>query len=394
MGKQEARAAVWLTSLSVGLYWISLYLYVPTLPIYTQQLTSDLAMVGTVLSQYGLWQAVIRLPLGIASDRIGLRKPFIFLGFALSGLGAWLMGSAETVNGVLVGRAVTGFAAGSWVVMVVAFSNLFPLKDAVRATALLTLVNSASRVLATGVTGVINDWGGYRLAFWLSAITAGAAALAYLPVKEQRQSKTLPTFWETGSLLIRRDVLLPAILNAVTQYAAYATTFGFLPILAKQLGASNVAQSLLVSMNIAMGLAGNLATTSLVRRMGSRSLVLAGFMFIATGIVALWLADSVVYIFIAQILLGFGGGMAYPTLMGMSIEHVEGAARSTAMGLHQAVYALGMFGGPWLSGILADWMGVQAMFAVTAVVILVSGLWGYRMMRQKPIAVVVNTKAG
>ncbi|MEW5956467.1 MAG: hypothetical protein AB1801_02000 [Chloroflexota bacterium] len=47
------------------LYWISLYLYVPTLPTYVHSKTDNLALMGTVLSMYGLWQAIIRLPLGI-----------------------------------------------------------------------------------------------------------------------------------------------------------------------------------------------------------------------------------------------------------------------------------------------------------------------------------------
>jgi predicted MFS family arabinose efflux permease len=36
------------------------------------------------------------------------------------------------------------------------------------------------------------------------------------------------------------------------------------------------------------------------------------------------------------------------------------------MGIHQSLYAVGMFTGPWLSGILADRLGVQPMFVVTA----------------------------
>ena len=60
--------------------------------------------------------------------------------------------------------------------------------------------------------------------------------------------------------------------------------------------------------------------------------------------------------------------------MGMSIEHVAEANRTTAMGLHQAVYAIGMFAGPWLSGALADAMDIQPMFGVTAFVCLALGL--------------------
>jgi DHA1 family multidrug resistance protein-like MFS transporter len=63
-------------------------------------------------------------------------------------------------------------------------------------------------------------------------------------------------------------------------------------------------------------------------------------------------------------------------LMGMSIQRVADAERATAMGLHQAVYAIGMFSGPWLSGILADAMGIQPMFGVTAAACLALGLFG------------------
>jgi len=58
----------------------------------------------------------------------------------------------------------------------------------------------------------------------------------------------------------------------------------------------------------------------------------------------------------------------------MSIEHVADDERTTAMGLHQAVYAIGMFSGPSLSGILSDAMGIQPMFGVTAVACLAVGL--------------------
>jgi MFS family permease len=62
--------------------------------------------------------------------------------------------------------------------------------------------------------------------------------------------------------------------------------------------------------------------------------------------------------------------------MGMSIANVNEGQRSTAMGLHQAVYGLGMFAGPWLSGLLAAPLGLQPMFAVTAAVVLGLGVAG------------------
>jgi DHA1 family multidrug resistance protein-like MFS transporter len=67
-------------------------------------------------------------------------------------------------------------------------------------------------------------------------------------------------------------------------------------------------------------------------------------------------------------------GISYPVLMGLSIQYVADAERTTAMGLHQAVYAIGMFGGPWLSGWLADAVGIRLTFEVTAFICLALGL--------------------
>ncbi len=358
------------------LYWVSLYLYVPTLPTYAQSKTESLALVGVILSMYGLWQAIIRLPLGIVADWLGRRKPFIIAGFVLAGLGAWAMGTAGDANGLVVGRAITGLAAGTWVPLVVVFSSLYPPEEAVRASAVLTLVSSVARMLATSVTGSLNEWGGYPLAFFLAVGAAGLAILVVLPARESKRPVRLPSATGIGGLVIRRDVLLPSLLNAIGQYANWAVTFGFLPILAKQLGATDVTQSILVTLSIAVIIVGNLLATTIVRHIGARQMVYLNFVLMAAGVGSAALASDLWLIFVAQVCIGLSQGIGYPVLMGMSIRHVADGERATAMGLHQAVYAIGMFGGPWLSGILADAMGIQPMFGVTAAACLMLGLFG------------------
>ena len=153
------------------------YIYLPTLPTYVQSKASDLAVVGVVLSMFGLWQAIIRLPLGIAADWLGWRKPFILIGLGLAGLGAWIMGTTDTVRRLDDWPRGDGLSAGAWVPLVVGFSALFPPKEAVKASALLTLFNSVGRVLATSVTGSLNNLGGYALAFF---VATGIAALSII----------------------------------------------------------------------------------------------------------------------------------------------------------------------------------------------------------------------
>ena len=380
---RSRRLMIALYIIAALLYWVALYLYVPTLPTYAQSKSDSLALVGVILSMYGLWQAIIRLPLGITADWLGWRKPFIVAGLALAALGAWTMGVAQDAHGLVIGRAITGLAAGTWVPLVVVFSSLFPPEEAVRASAALTLVSSIGRVLATSLTGSLNEMGGYSLAFFLAAGAAALAILVMLPARENRRPAQRPSVTGIGTLVIRRDVLLPSLLSAVSQYANWASTFGFLPILAKQLGATDVMQSLLMTLHIGVVIVGNLLATAIVNRIGARRLVYLSFVLLFMGIGGAALAPSLWVIFVAQVCIGLAQGIGYPVLMGMSIRYVGDAERTTAMGLHQAVYAIGMFGGPWLSGILADAMGIRAMFGVTAFACLALGLLGARWLIEK-----------
>jgi len=200
------------------------------------------------------------------------------------------------------------------------------------------------------------------------------AMFIVLPAQARGRPARRPSVGGIGRLVTRHDVLLPAVLAAVSQYANWAATFSFIPILARELGATDVGQSMLLSLHIGVVIVGNLLATSIVARSGARRLVYASFtlMFLGLGLAAL--APALAVVFVAQFLMGISQGIGYPVLMGMSIRHVDDDNRATAMGLHQAVYAIGMFAGPWLSGVLADAMGIQPMFGVTAFACLLLGL--------------------
>ncbi|MBM3130688.1 MAG: MFS transporter, partial [Chloroflexi bacterium] len=113
------KAAIGLYALAVFFFWGSQYIYLPTLPTYLQSKVIDLSWVGFVLSMYGLWQALVRIPLGIAADWWGRRKPFLIVGLALGAWGAWILGTSNDLIGLTLGRAITGVSTGVWVVLVV-----------------------------------------------------------------------------------------------------------------------------------------------------------------------------------------------------------------------------------------------------------------------------------
>ncbi|MCS7260747.1 MAG: MFS transporter [Anaerolineae bacterium] len=356
------------------LYWVGLYLYVPTLPNYVQSKTTDLAMVGTILSMYGLWQGIIRLPIGIAADWRGRRKPFVAGCLALLALGAFLLGSAQSASGLLIARTITGLAAGTWVPLVVLFNAFFPPEDSVRATAMLNFVAFAGRMLATGLNGWLNELGGYTLAFYLAAGIAALAALLTLTTYEEARPPHPPSLAGLGKLATRRDVLLPSILSIIVHYIAFGTTFGFLPILAKEMGAGDVTQSMLVTLNVAMTIVSSVLVSSLVRWVDARLLVYASCIAAAMGTALAAYTPALTLLYLAQALLGIGFGIGYSVTMGMSIRYVAEHERTTAMGLYQALYSIGMFAGPWVSGMLAEGMGIRPMLYVTAIATLLPSL--------------------
>jgi MFS family permease len=209
------------------------------------------------------------------------------------------------------------------------------------------------------------------------------AIVAVLLLEEKRHPPQKPSFRKLGALFIRRDVLLPSLLSIILHYGDWTASFTFTPILAAQLGASNALLSLLASMNLGMVLVGNAFSSAMSNRLGSKNLVVVCFITQALGMVGAALAPSLWVVFLAQCAIGFAFGVGYPVLMGLSIEKVDHLEQNSAMGLHQSVYALGMFAGPWLSGILAKAIGIQPMFGIVGGSILVLGLLGQRALKTR-----------
>ena len=112
MFAQEWRAA---TSLS-GVYalrMLGMFLVLPVLALHAHKLAqADLKQVGMVMAAYGLTQALLQLPLGMLSDKIG-RKKVIYLGMSVFALGSFWAAAADTVEALVCARAMQGAGAVS-----------------------------------------------------------------------------------------------------------------------------------------------------------------------------------------------------------------------------------------------------------------------------------------
>ncbi|MGH8128012.1 MAG: MFS transporter [Gammaproteobacteria bacterium] len=108
--RTERRAAESLAGI-FGLRMFGLFLLYPVFAGYAHSLPGATALtIGIALGIYGLTQALLQLPFGMVSDRIG-RKPVIALGLVIFVIGSIVAALAHGIDGIIVGRAVQGAGA-------------------------------------------------------------------------------------------------------------------------------------------------------------------------------------------------------------------------------------------------------------------------------------------
>ena len=106
----ERRAILALGSL-YSFRMLGLFMVLPVLGVYALELPGATPeKLGLALGAYGLTQACLQLPLGWLSDRIG-RRPVVIGGLCLFILGSGVAASADTINGIIVGRFLQGAGA-------------------------------------------------------------------------------------------------------------------------------------------------------------------------------------------------------------------------------------------------------------------------------------------
>ena len=111
MTPMERRASLSLAGL-FALRMLGLFLVLPVFALEAAQYAGgdDPAKVGLAMGIYGLMQAFLQIPMGVASDRWG-RKPVLAIGLLVFALGSAIAATATSLDGLLLGRAIQGAGA-------------------------------------------------------------------------------------------------------------------------------------------------------------------------------------------------------------------------------------------------------------------------------------------
>ena len=188
-----------------GLRMLGLFLILPVFAMYAEGLHGVTPLlVGMALGAYGLTMAILQIPFGWMSDRIG-RKPVIAAGLVIFAIGSIVAAMADSIWGVIIGRALQG--AGAIAAALTAMLADLTREDVrLRAMAVIGMTIgmsfTISLILAPWVDAVI----GVKGIFWVTAVLAVLSIVALftvVPTPEttgrHRDTEAVPT--EFGRIL-------------------------------------------------------------------------------------------------------------------------------------------------------------------------------------------------
>lgn len=372
LSRTEGRAALSLAAI-FALRMLGLFMIYPVFAVYAKGLAgATAASIGLALGIYGLAQAVLQIPFGTLSDRIG-RKPVITGGLVLFAIGSVVAARATSIDGVIIGRALQGAGAiGSTVLALGA--DLTREENRTKAMALIGMTIGLSFALAVVVGPLLNGWVGVPGIFWLTALLAlvGIAVLyATVPqsriIRRHRDAEPVPALFKrvlTNGELLRLDF------GIFAQHAILTATFLALPLAMKQAGGFGGRQWLFYLPILAVAFV--LMTPFIVigekyRRMkpvfiGAVAAVMLGQLSLLAWHANLWAIAAGLLVFFAAF------SLLEASLPSLISKVAPADSKGTAMGVYSSAQFLGIFVGGavggWVQGVFAP-HGLAAVFALT-----------------------------
>ena len=361
----ERRASATLSSI-FALRMLGLFLVLPVFALEARQYPGgdDPALIGLAMGIYGLTQGILQIPFGIASDKFG-RKPVIILGLLVFAVGSLWAATADTMQGLLVGRALQGAGAVSAAVTAL-LADLT--RDIVRTKAMalvgasIGLMFALSLVLSPWLAG----WIGLSGLFLLTAVLAlGGIAVVHLWVPDAPETHA-PSDRSGLREVLRHSGLMRLNFGVFILHAVQLAMWVAIPAMLVQAGLDNhdhwqIYLPAVVASFVVMGV-----VFAMERRGYLRAAFLAAVALIAfVELALLWVASITPSLnALAALLFLFfcGFNVLEATMPSLTSRVAPVAARGAAMGLYNTLQSLGFFVGGWLGGLGAKLYGTQGIF--------------------------------
>lgn len=385
MTRDEKRAASGLAAI-FGLRMLGMFLILPVFALYAEDLSGghNHTLVGLALGIYGLTQAILMIPFGMASDRMGRKKVIVF-GLIIFALGSFLAASATDIYWTIIGRALQGAGAVSAAVTAM-LADLTREEHRTKAMAIIgstigltfaiSLVAGPALNQAIGVPGIFALTGILALAaIWVIRYWVPDPAATHFHADAQANPARLGDVLRNGQLA-RLDFGIFAL------HAAQMAMFVVVPVALKNAGLA-VDHHWAVYLPVLLGsfvlmvpaiIYGEKRGQMKPVFIGAVALMLLSLLGLALGLAHFW---AIVWALFAYFI---AFNLLEASLPSLISKLAPASAKGTAMGVYNTAQALGLFFGGFFGGWLAQHHGYPAVFVFCVVLMAVWLLASFSMV--------------
>ena len=340
----------------VCLFWFGQYVYIPYQTTYLLSIGVPSGITGLIIGAYGLVQIFFRIPAGILADTGSGHKKMIMAGVCCVSAASLFRVLLPDAQGFFVANLFSGLGASAWISYMVFYMQLG--KDAIQA--------ATGKIMAANNTGV-----------FLGFVTS---SLLY-----ERMGMTMICLFSVvaGAIFTYRRLLFFSVLAMLQQGVQMATCMSFTIQAVKELGATSVQSGIASIVYIVMAVAFSLLSgSSFFVKSSSNRVIPAGIVCQMVYCILVPAASNVYEIYGCQVLAAAAMGFLFTSLTSESMKGVPDHFYSTAMGIFQSVYAVGMTAFPILTGYIRGKFGLAGGYYFMAAM-LGLGLIGYFVGKKK-----------
>lgn len=364
------------------LMFLSMYMLLPTLPLYAQTIGGNETVAGTIVAVFTLSAVMVRPWFGNMLDRKG-RKLILIIGvgiFFVSALAYNLVFSIITLLALRVVHGI-GWGASTTATGTIA-SDVIP---AVRRSEGMGYYGiSATIAMSVGpALGLyLVAYRSYAVLFTGSAILAalGLAGSFFINYEIPRKIQEGAKAPLRKGVILEKTAIPPAlVLFFIT--LTYGGIVTFLPSYAADRGVENI--GIFFTVYALVLLLGRPIIGKLADRYGARKFLVPGILLIAIALVLLVKASSLPIFLLVAVVYGLGFGTVQPILNALVISLSPPERRGAANATFAVAMDLGIGLGAVTLGFIAQKMGYEYMYGCSAIFALLALIMYFALLRKK-----------
>jgi MFS family permease len=385
---QERSAALSLSSV-IGLRMLGLFLMLPIMAIGAQGLAGgdDPRLVGLALGVYGLTQAVLQLPFGLASDRLGRRR-VIVTGLLIFAGGSFLAALASDVQTLIVGRAIQGAGAVSAAVSAFLADRT---REVVRTRAMAMVGASIGLAFAVSLVAAPVLFGSLGLSGLLAmtGLLALLACLLVLRIPEGDLSGRPMTPEDAGARSTWRLVFDGQLgrlnLGIFVMMAVQTSMFVAIPLGLAGFGMPTQSHWQVYLPMLILAFVGMIPLIFWAERRGRfRPVFLLGILILIAAEIAFMQSVNFSGWMFAVWLFMFGFNLMEAMLPSWVSRRAPTAQRGLAMGIYNTAQSLGLFVGGVAGGFAVNAFGLGGIFVFCLVILAFWGIMSVGLVELGP----------